>query len=174
MSVGVLTWIIIAAGRAPYVGLWQRETWMNHVTLTLMAVAVFVFVMAIGRPNPLSFGGSGNDRFMPENPGLIGWIRHPLLLVLGLWSLAHIIPNGNLAHVLMFSQFAIFSVLGRRIIDKRRQRILGTQEWNRLSATTRNIRPSLNGMVRAAIAITLYAALLWAHTPVIGVNPLAF
>ena len=174
MSVAVLTWIIVAAGRAPYVELWPRAAWMNHVTLTLMGVATLVFVMAIGRPNPLSFGGAGNERFDPQNPGLIGWTRHPLLLVLGLWSMAHIIPNGDLAHVLMFSQFAIFSLLGKRIIDKRRKRLLGETQWQQLSATRRTLRPSLNGTLRVGAAIALYYTLLWAHAPVIGVDPLAF
>lgn len=174
MSVAVLTWVIIAAARAPYVELWQHVPWMSHVTLTLMALATGVFVLAIGRPNKLSFGGTANARFDPLNPGLIGWIRHPLLLVLGLWSVAHILPNGNLAHVLMFGQFALFSVLGTRIIDKRHKRILGSDEWARLANTRRHLAPSLNGIIRLALAVLLYLALIHLHMPVIGVNPLGF
>ncbi len=174
MSAAVLTWVIIAAGRAPYVELWGHAPWMNHVTLTLMALATGVFVLAIGRPNPLSFGGTKDSRFNPQNSGLIGWVRHPLLLVLGLWSVAHILPNGNLAHLLMFGQFALFSVLGKRIIDKRRKRILGADKWNRLANTTRKFGLSRNGIIRLACAILLYLSLLHLHMPVIGVDPLGF
>ncbi|MCP5038396.1 MAG: NnrU family protein [Rhodobacteraceae bacterium] len=174
MSVAVLTWVIIAAGRAPYLGLWEHAVWMNHVTLTLMAVASVIFTLALGRPNPLSFGGWNNDRFDPRNSGLIGWARHPLLVVLGLWSLAHILPNGNLAHVLMFGQFAIFSLIGQRIIDRRKQRLLGDHEWVRLSATTRRLSLSLNGTIRLVVGLALYLTLLYAHAPVIGVDPLGF
>ena len=174
MSALILTWIIIAAGRAPYVELWAHQGWMNHVTLTLMAIATLIFTMALGRPNPLSFGGLNDARFDPDQPGLIGWMHHPLLVVLGLWSLAHILPNGNLAHVLMFAQFLIFAVLGTRIIDRRKKRLLGAAEWQRLAATRRTLSPSLNGLVRVAIAVALYATLLWLHQPVIGVDPLAF
>ena len=174
MSMGLLAWIIIAAGRAPYLELWPHLPWMNHVTLTLMALATAIFALALGRPNPLSFGGWNNARFDPDHPGLIGWMRHPLLVVLGLWSGAHILPNGNLAHVIMFGLFLAFSVLGARIIDRRRRRQLGAAEWARLAATRREIRPTWNGAARMAAALALYLALLALHAPVIGVDPLAF
>ncbi len=174
ISALILTWIIIAAGRAPHVELWAHRAWMNHVTLTLMALATLIFALALGRPNPLSFGGLNDARFDPQNPGLIGWMHHPLLVVLGLWSLAHILPNGDLAHVLMFAQFLVFAILGTRILDRRKRRLLGETEWARLAATRRSLSPSLNGLVRVALAVALYAALLWLHQPVIGVDPLAF
>lgn len=174
MSAGLLAWIIVAAGRAPYVELWPHLPWMNLVTLAAMAVAVAIFALALGRPNPLSFGGLNNARFDPDHPGLIGWMRHPLLVVLGLWSAAHLLPNGDLAHVLMFGLFLAFSVLGARIIDRRRRRLLGLDEWARLSATRRRVEPSLGGVARLVAAGALYLGLLWLHAPVIGVDPLAF
>ncbi len=172
MSVAVLIWVIVAAGRAPYVALWPQEIWMGHLTLTLMAFASVIFALAIGRPNPLSFGGSNNDCFDPADPGLVGWMHHPLLVALGLWALAHIIPNGNLAHLLMFGLFASFSLVGMKIIDRRKKRLLGAEEWARLSATRRRFRPSLNGMFRFAAGLVLYLLMLWLHIPVIGVAPL--
>ncbi len=173
LSALLLTWIIVAAGRAPHVELWVQRPWMNHAALVLMAFATLIFALALGRPNPLSFGGLGDARFDPDRPGLIGWMRHPLLVVLGLWSLAHILPNGDLAHALMFGQFLLFAIIGTRIIDRRRQRLLGMGEWQRLAATRRRLEPSLNGLVRLLAAAVLYAALLWLHHPVIGVDPLA-
>ncbi|HGG06811.1 MAG TPA: NnrU family protein [Aliiroseovarius sp.] len=173
MSVALLTWVIIAAGRAPYVVLWNQYAWMNHVTLTLMAIATLIFVLALGRPNPLSFGGLHNDRFDPAQPGIVGWMHHPLLVVLGLWSLAHLIPNGDLAHVIMFGQFAAFSVFGMRIINHRKRRMLGESEWARLANTAAGFHPTRNGIIRCLIAILLYLSLLYLHPIVIGVDPLA-
>ena len=174
MSAGLLAWIIVAAGRAPYVELWPRLPWMNLVTLALMGLAAAIFALALGRPNPLSFGGLNNARFDPAHPGLIGWMRHPLLVVLGLWSAAHLLPNGDLAHVLMFGLFLAFSVLGAKIIDRRRRRLLGPEEWARLAATRRVIEPSPGGVARLVAAGALYLGLIWLHAPVIGVDPLAF
>lgn len=173
-SIAVLAWVIAAAGRAPYVEIWAKAPWAQHAALTLMAIATGIFALAIGRPNPLSFGGARNHAFDPTNPGLIGWMRHPLLVVLGLWSLAHILPNGDLAHLLMFGQFAVFSVLGMWIIDRRQKRILGQAEWARLADTAREVRPNPAGIMRLGLGGAAYLGLLWLHLPVIGVDPLGY
>lgn len=172
LSTAILTWIIIAAGRAPYVELWAWAPWQNHVPLTGMLLATLIISMTFGQPNPLSFGGWNNDRFDPDDAGLIGWIRHPLLVVLLIWSLAHMIPNGNLAHVIVFGLFAGFSLLGMRIIDIRSRRILGDQEWERLAHTKRQFKPTRQGLTRLAIGTVIYLILLYLHEPVIGISPL--
>jgi uncharacterized membrane protein len=172
LSTAVLAWIIVAAGRAPYVELWGREPWQTHVPLTAMFVASVIMAMVFGQPNALSFGGRNNDRFDPEDPGLVGWIRHPLLAGLLIWSLAHMVPNGDLAHVIVFGLFSGFSLLGMKIIDRRARRILGAGEWQRLAATRRRITVTRGGVVRIILGVVLYLALLAAHEPVIGMSPL--
>ncbi|PIE13591.1 MAG: NnrU family protein [Rhodobacterales bacterium] len=171
LSLFVLGWVIVAAGRAPVVLLWGWAPWQNLVPLLGMALASGITALALGRPNPLSFGGARNDRFDPAAPGIVGWVRHPILAALLLWSGAHIVPNGNLAHVILFGSFAGFSLLGMRLIDRRKRRTLG-DDWARLAATSRNIQPTAWGMVRLGLAALTYVALLFAHLPVIGVWPL--
>ncbi|WP_428548811.1 NnrU family protein [Profundibacter sp.] len=172
LSTAILTWIIIAAGRAPYVELWGWEPWQNNIPLTAMYFATLIFTMTLCQPNPLSFGGCNNDRFDPNDPGLIGWIHHPLLVTLLIWSLAHMVPNGDLAHVIVFGLFAGFSLLGMRIINKRARRILGANEWQRLSNTKRSFKITRRGLVRLTLGTALYLALLYLHEPVIGISPL--
>lgn len=172
LSTAILTWLIIAAGRAPYIEIWAFAPWQKHVPLTAMAIATIVTALAIGRPNPLSFGGSNNDRFDPQNPGLIGWLRHPLLFVLLVWSFAHMIPNGDLAHIILFGIFAAFALLGHLLINRRQKRLLGSAQWSRLTDTKRSLTPTKNGLIRLAIGVTLYLLLLYLHTPVIGISPL--
>lgn len=172
LSIAALSFVIIAANRAPIVQLWPWAPWQNHVTLLAMAAATVIAALAIARPNPLSFGGRNNHLFDPQSPGIVGWINHPLLVALLLWALGHLVPNGNLAHVILFGIFAGFSVLGMRIIDRRQKRVLGAEEWQRLSTTSRDIRPSLNGLFRLAIGGTVYVLLIVLHGPVIGAYPL--
>ncbi|MCK8485046.1 NnrU family protein [Aliiroseovarius sp. S2029] len=172
LSIAVLALVIVAAGRAPDVTLWHWEPWQNHVTLTVMFLVCVIAALALGRPNPLSFGGAQNDRFDPDHPGLIGWMRHPLLVALFLWAFGHMVPNGNLAHVILFVVFAGFALLGMWIIDRRKKRILGPDEWSRLADTRREIAVTPNGLIRVGIAVAFYALLLWLHGPVIGVEPL--
>ncbi len=172
LSIAVLTWIIIAAGRAPFVEIWGWAQWQNHVPLTGMFVATLIVTMVFGQPNPLSFGGWNNDRFDPDNPGLIGWIRHPLLVALLIWAAAHMVPNGNLAHVIVFGLFAGFSILGMAIIDRRARRILGADTWLHLSKTRRRLTLTRRGITRIIISVLIYLALLYSHEWVIGVSPL--
>lgn len=172
LSIAVLAWVIVAAGRAPFVPLWDWAPWQNHVTLSVMLVVCILAALAIGRPNLLSFGGRDNDRFDPDHPGLIGWVRHPLLMALMLWALAHIAPNGNLAHVILFGVFAAFAAFGMRIIDRRQKRGLGEERWASLTRMRRDIRPTANGVMRVGVAVVVYLLLIALHGPVIGVPPL--
>lgn len=171
LSIAILTWIIIAAGRAPFVELWAWAPWQNHVPLTGMLLATLILTLAFGQPNPLSFGGWNNARFDPEDCGLIGWVRHPLLLALLIWSLAHLVPNGNLAHVIVFGLFAGFSLLGMRIIDKRSKRILGLENWQHLSNTRRRLTLTRRGIMRLVTGGFIYLVILYSHEMVIGVTP---
>lgn len=175
LSLGVLAWLIAAAGRAPYVPLWDWAPWQNHVVLAVMLPVCVILSLAIARPNPFSFGGAHNDRFDPARPGIVRLTRHPLLLALGIWSAAHILPNGDLAHVILFGTFAGFAMLGGRLVDRRRQREMG-QRWHDLRAALSECPASLSlttdTLLRLAAGLMLYAGLIWLHPLVIGVDPL--
>ncbi|RYH08938.1 NnrU family protein [Tropicimonas sp. IMCC6043] len=171
ISLAALGWLIVATRRAPVIPLWDWAPWQNHVTYAAMALACVIAALAIGRPNPLSFGGAHNNRFDPAAPGIVGWVRHPLLVALLLWSLGHLLPNGQLAPVLLFALFAGFSLLGMRMIDRRRQRQLGRAEWRRLAGGPRRLDVTRAGLLRTAAGLATYAGLIALHGPVIGVAP---
>jgi uncharacterized membrane protein len=176
LSLGVLVWLIGAADRAPFVPLWDWAPWQNGVTLAAMAVVCAVLALALGRPNPFSFGGTGNDGFDPQRPGIVRLTRHPLLLALALWSLAHMLPNGDVAHVILFGAFGAFALLGHRIIDRRKRREMGGA-WDTIRAevarTPRaaSIAQTPNVAVRLGAGLALYSGLLWGHPWLFGVSP---
>lgn len=183
LSLVVLAWLVVAAGRAPYVELWPPSSWQGWAPNLVMPLVCFLLTFAIGAPSPLSFGGARNERFDPAHPGIAGIARHPLLLALALWAASHAVPNGDAAHVLLFGLFAAFAVLGMGIIDRRKRRLLGEARWRSLAAATSlwpfaalldgRWRPDLRRFspLRLAIASVLYAVLLALHAPVIGVAP---
>lgn len=175
LSLGVLAWLIGAAGRAPYLPLWPWAPWQNHVVLTVMLPVCLILALAIARPNPFSFGGARNDRFDPARPGLVRLTRHPLLAALALWAGAHLLANGDLAHAILFSTFAAFAVLGMRLIDRRRRREIGPA-WDRLDAARRQVPPRPvswpEAALRFALGAGLYAGLVWLHPWLFGVSPL--
>jgi uncharacterized membrane protein len=174
LSLVVLAWLIVAAGRAPFVLLWSWEPWHNHVVLAAMTIVCLILALAIGRPNPFSFGGANDAAFDPARPGIVGWMRHPLLTALALWAAAHAFANGTLAHVILFASFAGFALLGRRLIDRRRQREMGA-EWLRLRRALQ--RPGVGAVLfgqpqRLAAGAVLYAGLIIVHPLLFGVSPI--
>lgn len=177
LSLAALVWLIGAAGRAPFVPMWNWASWQVHVPLAIMLPVCLILALAVGRPNPFSFGGAWNGRFDPKRAGIVRVTRHPLLLALALWAAAHVVPNGDLAHLLLFGVFAAFAALGGRLVDKRKQREMGP-EWQRLhdevTASSGNVRPISWNVVSARLAagVALYAGLIWAHPWLFGVSPL--
>jgi uncharacterized membrane protein len=182
VSIGVLAWLVAAAGRAPYVELWPYAPWQAWVPNLLMPVACLLVAFGVAAPNPLSFGGRAAG-FDPARPGIAGVARHPLLLAISLWAGAHVVPNGNLAHLLLFGAFAGFAILGMRIIDRRKRRLMGDANWTALAAHssawplsawfTGRWRPaSPPSPIRLGAGLLLWLLLLAAHPAAIGVSPL--
>jgi uncharacterized membrane protein len=177
LSLAVLAWLMGAAGRAPHVPLWNWAPWQAYVPLVAMLPVCLILSFAVARPNPFSFGGTANDSFDPARPGLVRWMRHPLLVALAIWAGAHVVPNGDLAHVLMFGIFLLFALFGQHLINRRRRREMGPQ-WAALDirVAASPLRPTplhwRGAALRIAAGIGLYVVLLGLHPAVIGVSPL--
>ena len=172
VSLLLLGWLVVAAGRAPYLPLWEPAAWQAYVALAAVAAACALLTLAIGRPNPFSFGGGDPTRFDPERPGVIGLTRHPILLAAAVWAGAHLLANGDLAHVLLFGAFLIMALGGMMILDRRNRCRLGPA-WQALAARRKPaLRPG--DALRLLLAMFLFAGLLLLHPSVIGVDPLAW
>ncbi|MFC6688756.1 NnrU family protein [Jhaorihella thermophila] len=177
LSLGLLWWLIVEAARAPYVEIIPPHEALRWVPLLTMPAVCFLVVAGMARQNPLSFGGIGTKPFSPDRPGLLAFSRHPLPLAIMLWSIAHMLANGDLAHVILFGLFALFSGAAMHMIDRRKQREMGQTEWQRLSRNTALL--SLRGLRRMSVsplqvvaAALVFAGLLWLHPVVIGVSPM--
>jgi len=179
MALATLAWVIGAAGRAPLVVLWDQAVWQRWVANGGVALAVMLAAYAVGSVNPFSFGGRAAG-FDPEHPGIAGFTRHPLLLALLIWALAHLLVNGDLAHALVFGPFAAFAVRGMSAIDARNLGRGGAAEWTRLAANTALLAPRalwrgrLTGaaLLRLGIGLVVWGGLVALHPVVIGVSPL--
>lgn len=88
------------------------------------------------------------------------------------------VPNGDLAHVLLFGIFAAFAVLGMRIVDRRKRCDMGVARWETLQQAVKSgpfvPRPTSFSQtaLRFGAAVILYVTLLVLHPMVIGVSPL--
>lgn len=172
---------IVAVGSAPQLSLWPFAPWQLWIPNIAMPFVCLLLAFGMAVPNPLSIAARNDERFDPDRPGIAGVTRHPLLWAAALWAIAHAMPNGDLAHVLLFGLSGAFSLLGMLVIDARKQRVLGADEWRRLSRRTSLVplgalvggrwRPKLVEikLFRLVAAIGLYFGLLALHQPVIGV-----
>lgn len=125
--------------------LWQPPAVMRHIA-ALLNVLAFVLLAAA---------------YVPNN-GIKARVHHPMLLGVKTWAFAHLISNGNLAHVVLFGAFLLWAVLDF-ISCRRRDRAQGTQyPAGTAVATALSV---LIGMVVAGVFA------MWLHGLLIGVKP---
>lgn len=82
--------------------LYDPPVWMRHVTLLLM-LPVFVLLVASGAP-------AGRIKKA---------VKHPMVLAVKIWALAHLLANGDLASVLLFAAFLAWAVADRISLKRR-------------------------------------------------------
>ena len=89
--------------------------------------------------------------------------KHPMLLAVKLWALAHLLANGTLHDVILFGAFLAWAVADR-ISVKRRS----------VARVVPGAPPSpMNDVIALAGGLIAYAVfVMWAHRWLIGVSPL--
>ncbi len=183
-SLVLLGWMIAAAADAPYVELWPQLPWQRWAPNLVMPLVFVMAACGAGIRQPFTLGGRRGTAFDPADPGLAAVVRHPLLLALGLWAGAHLVPNGDLAHVILFGLFVLMALAGMAVFDRRAERELAGPARERFFRRTSalSVAPLAdwtwlrrNGHTlarRALIGLALWLAALLLHGPVIGPSPL--
>lgn len=183
LSLVLLVWVIVAANQAPFVELWPRQPWMRWLPNIFVPLAFVLASCGIGVANANTLGGARNTPFDPKAPGFAAVSRHPLLVALLFWALAHLVANGDLAHVLLFGSFVAFPLLAMWGFDKKTARLVGEEADVFFTKTSwfsfapfidlhwwhQNLRPLF---LRSTVGLVLWIAALHLHAPVIGVWPL--
>lgn len=132
--------------------------------------------------NPLSISVRQGQR-----PGAIVRItRHPVLVGFLFWSLGHVVPNGDLRSVILFGGFALFSLGGMAMTEKRARKRLG-DAWSATAAGSATVpfAAILSGKTRLAVdgpmllaaaltALTIWWLLAGGHAALFGADPMAY
>ncbi len=145
-AVSVLGLVLIIWGFSLYragglIPLWYPPIWTRHLSLTLMW---FSFVsLACMNPAPSR---------------IRGWLRHPMLVAIKIWALAHLLANGDLGGMILFGSFLAFAVYDRISVKRR-----GDFGAPRLAAFTK--ADALN----LVVGTLAYGAMLYLHPILIGV-----
>ena len=134
-SAGALTWVILAYINAPHVELWADVAALKMLAVPMMAVAVVLAVLAFSTPNPTAAGGE--NALTKERParGIIKVTRHPFLVAVTIWAVAHVMANGDLASLVLFGGLLALSLIGPRLIDAKRAANY-PKTWPRFQAQT--------------------------------------
>ena len=170
LSVALLGWVIWAVLTADRIPLWATPVW-GYGFGAVVSLAGFI-LMGIGAvtPNPLSVSFR-RSRFDPSRPGVIGWVRHPLIWGLTLWAIAHVPANGDWPSVILFVGSAAFGVVGVFAVERRLRRRLGDDEWRRL--TGGQGRLDWNARLGAGVGLGLWLGFIVLHPLLFWADPLA-
>ncbi|KAA9010088.1 NnrU family protein [Histidinibacterium aquaticum] len=184
VSLAVLGWVVVAAGHAPYLQLWPPMPWMRWVPNLAMPLALVLTACGLGLRQPWTLGAKRGATFDPADPGLAAVTRHPLLWALALWAGAHLLVNGDLAHVVLFGLFLAMALGFMPVFDARARRDLAASDRAAFFAATSvlslapfaerewraaNLRPLA---IRSGLGLALWIVALALHGAVIGVSPL--
>jgi uncharacterized membrane protein len=174
-----LVWMVDSYRFAAVLPVWDVGPLGPPILYFLMFVASILFVCSLTTRNPTLAGMDGAPPDPATLSGIYAVTRHPMLSAFAFWSAGHVIVRGDAAGILFFGGFFVLSALGMAHIDARR-RASGGPEWATFEAATSRmpfraaaegrtkISLSAVGWGRIAAGILLFAALIFAHGPVVG------
>jgi uncharacterized membrane protein len=144
LGFGLIVWGFGLARQQP-VQLWSPPIGMRHVA-SLLTLIAFVLLAAT---------------YVPGN-GIKSRLHHPMILAVKVWALAHLLANGNIAHVVLFGSFLAWSIFSFSAARKR-DRAAGTRYAGGTAGATG---------ITVAIGFGLWIVFaLWLHGWLIGVRP---
>jgi uncharacterized membrane protein len=149
--VSLVGFVLIVWGFSRYrsgglIPVWTPPIWTSHLAIVLMWFA-FVSLAC-----------------MSPAPGRIrGWLRHPMLVGIKIWALAHLLANGDVGGMLLFGSFLAWAVFDRIAVKRR-----GDLGAPRTASFTRADAIALGAGTVA------YVAMIFLHPVLIGVPVIAW
>ena len=143
---GLIIWGFGQARLTPVV-LWVTPRGMSHLA-ALLTLLAFVLLAAA---------------YVPRNH-IKASLRHPMVLGVKTWALAHLLANNTMADVVLFGAFLVWAVLDFRSLRQRDR--AGAPSPAAGTAMGTSITVLVGGVAWAVFAF-------WAHALLIGVRPFA-
>lgn len=122
--------------------LWTPPSWAKHVTFALMIPACIFLVAA----------------YVPSR--IRTTLKHPMLIAIKTWALAHLIANGDLAGVILFTSFLLYAVYDRISLKSR------DDGFGPLGKRTGGLSGDIIAVVGGLAFYTFM--MLWGHQALIG------
>ena len=139
-SFAALALMIIGYRAAPVEFLWQMPPWAIPLNNLLMLIAIFLVGMS---------ATTGRLR---------GKLRHPMLLGTVVWSVAHLMVNGDTASVVLFGGMGLWALIQMALVNR-------AGPWNRPDPGT-----AKKDIVLVVITVVMFAVITIIHG-LIGPSP---
>ncbi|MBA4782242.1 MAG: NnrU family protein [Rhizobiales bacterium] len=134
----------LARADAPLV--YEPPLWGRHLAATLMLFALIFFFASYIRGRISRF------------------LKHPQLVAVMIWSVAHLLSNGDLASLVLFGAFLVWAAVDRVSVSRRVAAGLASDNPG---------GPLRNDFILIGFGLVVYAVfVLWLHRYLFGVAPL--
>jgi len=125
--------------------LWLPPRGMRHLA-SLLTLIAFILLAAT---------------YVPRN-AIKARLHHPMVLGVKVWALAHLLANGNVAHVVLFGAFLVWAVLSFRAARAR----------DRAAHTVYPAGTPAGTAITVVVGAAAWAVFaFWAHGVLIGIRP---
>src|SRR5210317_121986 len=121
--------------QAEVVNIWYPPAFLVHFNNLLMVVAVAVFAMAHTKGR------------------LRGKMRHPMLVSVKIWAIAHLLVNGDLASIILFGGMLVWAVVSVILINR-------AEDWTRPEPGDKG-----RDWLFAVITVVTFAIMIDVHIP---------
>jgi uncharacterized membrane protein len=183
LSLAALVWMIMAFNASDSGGfVWYHAGKIQYLSAALMFLALVLGIGGLIGANPTSVGGKVKGSGDPAT-GFLRITRHPFLVSVVIWSIAHLIVRGEMRAIVFFGGMGLLAAVGTVLIDAKTSKRLG-DDWGRFRDAT-SIIPFLAiiqgrnrfsfselKLWRLAIGVAVFALILHFHADVMGVYPL--
>lgn len=144
-----LVWIGYGGYRfTGYIPVWTPPVWTMHLAILLVWPA-FVMVAAAYLPGRIK-----------------ATLKHPMLIGVKVWAVAHLIANGDLGSIVLFGSFLAYAVVALMAVKRRD---VAAQHGGPAAAPA----GGRNDLIALALGTVVYLLFLfWLHPLLIGVSPL--
>ncbi len=126
---------------APFVAVYTPPSWGVQVNNTLMLISVFLL-------------GAGRGKGITREK-----IRHPMLAGIVVWSVAHLLANGDKTGLVLFGGLAIWAIANMFVINAQ------AGEWKRPTGGT------IKGDIKTAVIAIILFGIITAIHGYIGPSP---
>ncbi len=92
--------MVLGYRAAPFVDVWYPPEWARHLNNLMVLIALFMMSPA------------------PKKGRLLWGMRHPMLMGFGLWALAHLLVNGDVASIVLFGGLLIWATAEILVINR--------------------------------------------------------